>query len=225
MQFSSIIIEEGLGFPTLPSLLLTSASYLVQFFLVLLANGGSSYFRNSRTYWMIWNLVISMVGAAMIRELSAEQRWARYAGYCITLGFTANFPLVLAMVSGNFGGFTKKMTVNSMVGASMHDLSYILRALSLTSWQVFIAYCAGNIVGPQLFFAHEAPGYTSGFLAMMVCFAAGIVLCILLRVQLVLENRRRDKSGAGSAEDEIAGEISADLDKTDKEIPQFRYCY
>lgn len=29
--------------------------------------------------------------------------------------FAANFPLVMSLFSGNFGGFTKKMTVNGMV--------------------------------------------------------------------------------------------------------------
>lgn len=114
IQFSSIIIE-GMGFETLITLLLTSATYIAQIGWVLLSNGGSSYFTNTRTYWMMWNLVISIVGTSMIRQISDEQRWARYAGFCLSLGFSANFPLVLAMVSGNFGGFTKKMTVNSMV--------------------------------------------------------------------------------------------------------------
>ncbi|SPN97700.1 uncharacterized protein DNG_01213 [Cephalotrichum gorgonifer] len=145
-SFSSIVIEEGLGFDTLPTLLLTSASYLAQLAIVLFATGGSTYLRNTRTYFMIWNLALSIAGSVMVRQVSAEHKWVRYAGYCLVLGFTGNFPLVMAMVSGNFGGFTKKMTVNSMV---------------------FIAYCAGNIVGPQLFFAHEAPEYRSGFLSMI----------------------------------------------------------
>ena len=115
MQFSSIVIEEGLGFDTLPTLLLTGAGYLGQIFLVLFANAGSSYFRNTRTYFMVWNLALGVVGSAMIRQVSEEQKWTRYAGYCLSIGFTANFPLVLALVSGNFGGFTKKMTVNAMV--------------------------------------------------------------------------------------------------------------
>lgn len=114
-QFSSIVIEEGLGFDTLPTLLLTAAGYVGQLLFVLFSNAGSSYFRNARTYFMAWNLAVAIVGSAMIRELSKEQRWARYAGYCMSIAFTANFPLVLSMVSGNFGGFTKKMTVNAMV--------------------------------------------------------------------------------------------------------------
>lgn len=105
-----------MGFEKLPTLLLTAAGYLGQLFFVLFSNAGSSYLRNTRTYFMAWNLVIAIVGSAMIRQVSPEQKWARYAGYCLSIAFTANFPLVLSMVSGNFGGFTKKMTVNAMVG-------------------------------------------------------------------------------------------------------------
>lgn len=43
------------------------------------------------------------------------------------------------MVSSNVAGFTKK---------------------AVTSAMVFIAYCAGNIIGPFLFFPSEAPGYS-----------------------------------------------------------------
>lgn len=60
---------------------------------------------------------------------------------------------------------------------------------------------------------------------MMVCFGVGIVLCFVLRIHLIMENRKRDRAGAGEAEDEIAADISAALDRTDKEIPQFRYVY
>lgn len=60
---------------------------------------------------------------------------------------------------------------------------------------------------------------------MMVCFAVGIVLCFVLRANMIIQNRRRDRSGDGTAELEVDAEISAALDRTDKEIPQFRYVY
>lgn len=113
-SFSSIVIE-GLGFDTLVTLLLTSGTYVAQILIVIFSNAGSSWLRNTRTYFMAWNLALAIVGCGMIRQVPPEQKWARYAGNCLSVAFTANFPLVMAMVSGNFGGFTKKMTVNSMV--------------------------------------------------------------------------------------------------------------
>lgn len=90
-------------------------SIAFQLVFVLLASAGSTYLRNTRTYWMAWNLALSIAGATMIRTISADHMWARFMGFCLTLGYTANFPLVLAVASGNFGGFTKKTTVNALV--------------------------------------------------------------------------------------------------------------
>lgn len=64
---------------------------------------------------MIWNTALAITGTVMIRQLSAQQLWARYFGFCLMTSFAANFPLVMSLFSGNFGGFTKKMTVNGMV--------------------------------------------------------------------------------------------------------------
>lgn len=72
----------------------------------------------------------------------------------------------------------------------------------------------------------EAPSYASGFLAMTVCFSLGIATCIALRLHLWRENRRRDRAcGAaetGGFEDGVMVNL---MDKTDKEIAQFRYVY
>ena len=52
--------------------------------------------------------------------------------------YSAAMPISMAMISSNIGGFTKKATVSAIY---------------------FIMYCAGNIIGPQLFFEEEAPKY------------------------------------------------------------------
>ncbi|TEA14657.1 putative transporter [Colletotrichum sidae] len=85
--------------------------------------------------------------------------------------------------------------------------------------------CAGNIIGPRLFFEREAPSYKSDFLAMLICYGIGVATCFVVRFYLVRENRRRDDAGdvlRRSVEDHVPLNL---LDKTDKEIPQFRYVY
>ncbi|KAK9444428.1 Major facilitator superfamily transporter [Metarhizium brunneum] len=197
-----VIIIHGLGFDTFPTLLLQTASYVVSFALVLMATAGSTYLRNTRTYFMTWNFCVAIAGCVIIRQCSVEQKWARYAGFCLVFAYVANFPLLMSMASGNFGGFTKKMTVNAFS---------------------FIAYCTGNIIGPQLFFAKEAPTYSSGLLAMLICFGIGLVSCIAFRFHLMWENLRRDRACDMSGRIEME---NADLmDRTDKDISQFRYVY
>ncbi|GKT50982.1 putative transporter [Colletotrichum spaethianum] len=187
--FGSIVIK-GMGFSTLNTLLVQMLGSVFQFVFVLLATGGSTYFRNSRTYWMAWNLAISIAGAAMVRQINSELKWARFMGYCLTIAYSANFPMILSMSSGNFGGFTKKTTVNAM-----------------------------------LFFEWEAPSYSSGFLAMLICYGVGVLICFVLRYYLIWQNKRRDSVG-DVLDTSVGGHVPLNLmDKTDKEIPQFRYVY
>lgn len=68
----------------------------------------------------------------------------------------------------------------------------------------------------------EAPTYTSGFLAIMICYAIGLVASIVLRFYLVWENKRRDTAAEtvplGTPEE-------TNVDKTDKQLRTFRYIY
>ncbi|KAH7137531.1 vitamin H transporter [Dactylonectria estremocensis] len=205
-SFGAIVIE-GLGFNRFHSLLLQGASYFLQLFAVLSSTGGSSYLANTRTYWLAWNFSLAIVGASLLRQLPDHLLWGRYAGKCLTTAAAANFPLLMSLSSGNVGGFTKKTTVNAVV---------------------FIIYCTGNIIGPQLFIEREAPSYNSGFLAIMICYGVGIAFSFTLRFYLAHENRRRDRdSSVQDTQDstELDGNAAAMLDKTDMEISQFRYVY
>lgn len=96
---------------------------------------------------------------------------------------------------------------------------------------MFIAYCAGNIIGPQIMFSREAPSYTSGFAGILVCFSCSTILIFVFRFYLMWENKKRDAAvGEPSQTIQIDGErISTSalnlLDKTDRDLPQFRYVY
>lgn len=92
--------------------------------------------------------------------------------------------------------------------------------------QAFVAYCVGNIVGPQLFLSEEAPSYITGFLATLICMACGVVASLLFRLYLARQNRLRDQAASSGEAEEVDGATMANLmDLTDKEIPQFRYVY
>lgn len=105
-----------MGFSTLNTLLVQMLGQVFQGVFVIIGTAGSTYFRNTRTYFMAWNLAVALVGAVMIREIHSSHIWARFMGYCLCIAFSANFPMVLSMSSGNIGGFTKKNTADAMVG-------------------------------------------------------------------------------------------------------------
>ncbi|KGQ03428.1 putative transporter [Beauveria bassiana D1-5] len=175
--FGSIVIH-GMGFETLKTLQIQMVA----------------------TLWIVFNMTFSIAGAAMVGQL--DGKWSRFFGYCLTMGYTPNFPIILSMLSANIAGFTKKMTVNAML---------------------FIAYCAGNIIGPQLFFEREYPTYPTGFLAIMICYAIGLVGSLVLRAYLVWENARRDRISQSASIN--ARELDNVDDQTDKQLSRFRYIY
>ncbi|EJP70652.1 MFS allantoate transporter, putative [Beauveria bassiana ARSEF 2860] len=205
--FRSIILR-GVGFSTFDTLLLQCVPYLVQLALVILCTGGSSYLKNTRTYWMMLTFATALVGAALVRQMPEENKWGQYAGTCLMGANSASFPLLMSMVSGNIGGFTKKTTVNALT---------------------FTAFCAGNIIGPQLFFEREAPSYSSGFVALIICQTACFILCLLMRFYLMWVNRsrhRHENSTELADEDIVQTQaLMAMMDRTDKEIKGFRYVY
>ncbi|OMP86146.1 putative transporter [Diplodia seriata] len=215
--FASVIVN-GLGFSVKQTLLIGMVATGFQVVYVLLAAGGATFFRNTRTHWLVWNFVVSLVGAVMAREIDPQKNiWAKFFGYCLLICFSANFPLMLSLTAANVGGFTKKNTVNAML---------------------FVSYCVGNIIGPQLFFDREAPKYQSGFLAMLICFVLGIVFSIALRFYYIWENKRRDakaavgNDGLGGNADIADAEVRQEsaimlnlLDRTDRDMVQFRYVY
>ncbi|CAI7593544.1 unnamed protein product [Penicillium crustosum] len=207
-SFASIVVE-GFGFTTLDTLLVQMIGTGFQIVFVIISAIGSTYMKNTRTYWMTFNTIMALIGTVMIRQINPDYIWSRFMGYCLIIAFSANFPLTLAMITSNTAGFTKKSTVTAIV---------------------FIAYCAGNIVGPQIMFAREAPSYSSGFAGMVVCFACSAILSMLLRFYCIWENKKRDNIHIPSDdfEEDIDPAVLASLnltDKTDREMHQFRYVY
>ncbi|KAF7555668.1 hypothetical protein G7Z17_g1960 [Cylindrodendrum hubeiense] len=201
-SFQSIIIK-GMGFSTIDTYFIQMVSTAFQAIFVLISTVGSTYLENTRTYFMVFNYCMSIIGGVMVNQLSVDRAWARFFGYNLCIAFSANFPMIFAMSSANFAGFTKKTTVNALI---------------------FIAYCAANVASPQFFIAGEFPTYPTGFRACIICLSISAALTIVLRCYLIWQNKRRD---AENGEVEPAGDevdVSLSLsDKTDFEIPQFRY--
>jgi amino acid permease len=90
---------------------------------------------------------------------------------------------------------------------------------------LFVAYCLGNIIGPQLFLAKESPVYQTGFLSIMICYAIGICACATLRVYLIWVNKKRARPNENTAGEDTSEYADALVDKTDKEQATFVYVY
>jgi hypothetical protein len=87
----------------------------------------------------------------------------------------------------------------------------------LYAW-FYIAWATGNIIGPQTFRADQAPEYTGGTVAMIVCYIIAMFAITAYGIICRFSNKKRTEA--------IEGRMAADqdwLDLTDKENVGFKY--
>ncbi|KAK1545869.1 allantoate permease [Colletotrichum paranaense] len=124
---------------------------------------------------------------------------APVVGYSLIGFFGPVVSLTVTLGASNVAGETKK---------------------SFMASAVFVAYCVGNIVGPQLVKSETKPQhYPQLWTGLIICYCITILSSLGLYVILYRENRRRDALGL----DENERDRLAFKDLTDKENEHFRY--
>ncbi|KAK7716157.1 hypothetical protein SLS64_003309 [Diaporthe eres] len=124
---------------------------------------------------------------------------APVVGYSIIGFFGPVVGLTIALAAGNVAGETKK---------------------SFTASAVFVAYCVGNIIGPQMVKSQtKSQHYPELWTGLTICYCITIVSASALYYILHRENKKRDALGL----DESERDRLAFKDLTDKENSYFRY--
>lgn len=172
---------------------------------VLSGTFAASYFKNARTLVMALYIVPTIVGVSLMGWLPRTNHANQIGvlmGYYISGAYVCSLVLALQMPATNLGGYTKRTTGSALV---------------------FLAYCAGNIIGPHAFLDEESPYYTTGCKLILACAAAQMCVAIVLRMVLIRRNKSRDE--AATAAPVEAGEEDAydGSDLTDFQNPLFRY--
>ncbi|KAL3481877.1 major facilitator superfamily domain-containing protein [Aspergillus californicus] len=200
-SFSKLIIK-GLTGDALETVALGIPFGAFQLFWVLSGTFIASKFPNTRTIVMFVYLLPTIAGVCMLWKLSHDtQKIAVLFGYYIVGAYVCSLVLALQMPATNLGGYTKRITSVALV---------------------FLAYCAGNIIGPHAFLSEEAPIYQTGCKVILSCSSAQAALAIGLRVLLMRRNRLRDAAEAEAVANGVVLEQELG-DLTDFENPRFRY--
>jgi ACS family allantoate permease-like MFS transporter len=123
--------------------------------------------------------------------------------YLLTLPVSTNsisHEVVIQSILTTFAGWTKKTTVAAL---------YLL------------AYCTGNIIGPQTFRPKDAPEYRPAEITILVCW----VVCIIDILYIWWYYRRQNKKKALIRESPgyVKVENQEFLDLTDRENAEFVY--
>ena len=166
--------------------------------------------RRARCYIIARLQLISLAGAAMVYAIPSSHKWSRLGGLWLFPAFAAGLPLTLSLIASNVAGYTKKTTVSAVL---------------------FIGYCVGNIVGPQIFFEQQAPTYQSGFVGIIVCFGITTLTILGMRRYMAWCNAGRDARQGVNVDPEAEGEevgteehlVRTGLDETDWQNGGFRY--
>lgn len=157
----------------------------------------ASRFPNCRTVVMFLYLLPTIAGACMLWKLNHDtHRIPVLFGYYIIGSYVCSLVLALQMPAANLGGYTKRITSVALV---------------------FLAYCAGNIIGPHAFLAEEAPVYQTGCKLALSCSTAQAALAVCLRLLLIRRNKQRDAAAVNLPA--VEEEELADL--TDFEVSPF----
>lgn len=174
-----------------------------QIFYVLGGTYLASRIKNFRTVVMFVYLMPTILGASLLWKLDHKTyKVGVLFGYYIIGAYVCSLVLALQMPATNLGGYTKRTTSVAFV---------------------FLAYCAGNIIGPHAFLAKEAPIYQTGVKLILACSSAQAALAVLLRFVLARRNKQRDAAAAavgGQVESSIDQSAGADL--TDFEVSDYR---
>ncbi|CAM1507320.1 Fc.00g069610.m01.CDS01 [Cosmosporella sp. VM-42] len=205
-SFLPLIIKD-MGFTGLATTLLTLPVGGVEIVAMgIAAILSSSFSPNGRTPIMFFVASPTLAGTIILFVLPQSATWGRCAGVWLLLCIPAAYALLLSLISSNVAGTSKKAT---------------------TMLMVFVFFCVGNIVSPQLFIATEAPRYGTALRSLVVCAVLVQALTIALGLYYHFENKRRDSLVANMTEDELAGntvENEEFLDRTDREDwVRFRY--
>lgn len=204
-NFGNLVLK-GFGFTSLQTTLVTLPASFISFFTILGTGRAAGKWPNMSLFLICAVVLCPVAGSAIIYSDGPAKGVKLFGYYLLATGNSA-LPLSMSLVGVNYKGSTKKLTMTALL---------------------FLAYCAGNISGPQFFKESEEPHYPTAFRAIMICYALVLVMAMGLRAYLMYENRRRDRIELAASGDAGARTVTnvgdeGDEELTDWKMPGFRY--
>ncbi|KAJ5981894.1 hypothetical protein N7522_013522 [Penicillium canescens] len=200
-NFSSIIIAT-FGFSTQRTTIIQMPSGAIS----IIATVGATYLIGAighRSYMIAIITIPSILGAGLLLGLGEQYKVGKLFGVYLLNACPAMLPIIYSWNSANTSGYTKRAMRNALT---------------------LMAFCVGNLIGPQLFQVSDAPSYNAAKITLIATMSAVVLMALALRQLTVWENAKRDLEQAGS-EDEASAADLAFLDLTDIQNRRFRYVY
>lgn len=202
VTFAAIIVT-GLGYSPLSTTLLGIPTGVLATVWQLMLAFTAANIKNSRCTIIAISNFVPLTCAVLMWKMPRSNKHGLLAAYYVFYTYWAPYVLGSSLPLANSSGHSKKITLNAI-------------------W--FTAYCLGNILGPQVFRASDAPNYTNGYAGLLGCVAVAIVAISGYGFLCWRENKKRDREGHGLTIESQAPE-NAFSDKTDQEKKEFRYTF
>lgn len=195
--FNTLIIK-GLGFNSLQTSLLAMPPGVMSTFSGIGLSYIASTTRKWRTPLIAGSILLPLLGAVLCYSLPRTNLAGQLVGLYILYTYWAPYVTLVSVYQANIAGHTKKTT--------------------LFAWY-YVSWAVGNIIGPQTFRANQAPVYTGGTVAMIVCYVVAIAMVLTYGALCWRSNSAR--------KEEIQREKELNerdwLDLTDRENKGFMY--
>lgn len=194
------LIVSTFGWSSLDAILFQFPLGGVVIITILLTGFLSSKIKNIIIFQLIACSLPVIAGCAIIWKSAWTHRAAApVIGYTIIGFFGAVVSLIIILGMSNVAGATKK---------------------SLMAANIFVAYCVGNIIGPNLIDSRtKARHYPKLWLGLIICYCILIVTSAVMYAVLRAQNQQRNPQTA----DEQQRDEFAFKDLTDRENPYFQY--
>jgi len=201
--FGSIIVK-SFGFPRLRTVLLLGGAGAWVFVFLIVGGLIAVYVPNMRIYIAIFAGLPPIAGSIMVWKSGpwgmaypkAQPLW----GFYMMSTFSTTYVMLLAVMTANTAGHTKK---------------------AITAGLVWASYCISNGIAPiTVLTQEEKQHYPTAFIIIISFMSTCIALLIALRFYLMSMNKKRDAIRLVSREESAR---TAFLDMTDKKNENFRY--
>ncbi|KAH9907175.1 MFS transporter [Xylariomycetidae sp. FL2044] len=201
VSFGTLVIS-GFGFTSLQTTLLSMPAGAFEFVIVLVITWACSKYQNARTWSILVALLISLLGSLLMLALPYDNKAGLLSGYYIIYAYPIGYLLLLALITANTAGHTKKITTNAICT---------------------IGYSIGNIAAPQFYKSEQAPHYALGIGSLVVSLGLSVVSYLLAKFYLAWLNKKREPARLAAVD--TAPENIEFMDLTDKQNPLFVYVY
>ncbi|KAG0163725.1 hypothetical protein DFQ28_011303 [Apophysomyces sp. BC1034] len=185
-------ITHAFGFNEYESILLAMPVGALDIFFILL--GVYLVYKLNQTLYVACAVMCTGTLGMLLMIVIPDQKY-KLIGQYITYSYTPTYVLMLASISNNVSGYTKKIFYNGVM---------------------MIFYTVGNFLGPYVMAPRFLPTYVGSFVIYICANMIGVVLLLVARWRMAIVNRQRLARNTG-----VITNVEDDL--TDVQDPNFVY--